>query len=98
MLQQGDPCFEGLVYLVDTAEIELAELTSSENDLLSVPEDAAFAGVFPDIRKTFPFTTIWSHENFSGEVINLLPNKESSELLLESWKEEVAPFFLAWYL
>jgi len=51
-----------------------------EPDLLSVPEDAAFTGVFPDTRKTFPFTTIWSHENFSGEIIGLLPNKEQSEV------------------
>jgi hypothetical protein len=47
---------------------------------LSVPEDAGFTGVFPDTRKTFPFTTIWSHENFSGEIIGLLPNKEQSEV------------------
>jgi len=51
-----------------------------DSDLLTVPEDAAFTGVFPDTRKTFPFTTIWSHENFSGEIIGLLPNKEQSEV------------------
>ena len=32
------------------------------------------------MRKTFPFTTIWSHENFSGEIIGLLPDKEQSEV------------------
>jgi hypothetical protein len=52
----------------------------NENDLLTVPEDAAFTGWFPDMRKTFPFTTIWSHENFVGEIIGLLPNVEQSEL------------------
>jgi hypothetical protein len=54
--------------------------TTDGQDLLSVPEDAGFTGVFPDTRKTFPFTTIWSHENFSGEIIGLLPNKEQSEV------------------
>lgn len=55
---------------------------TGENDesLLDVPEDLAFTGWFPDMRKTFPFTTIWSHENFSGEIIGLLPNKEQAEL------------------
>jgi hypothetical protein len=51
--------------------------TSKEN---LIPEEAAFRGVFPDMRKTFPFTTIWSHENFSGEIIGLLPSKEQAEL------------------
>jgi hypothetical protein len=55
-------------------------MTSGDQDLLSVPEDAAFTGVLPDSRKTFPFTTIWSHENFSGEIMGLLPNKEQSEM------------------
>lgn len=53
---------------------------SEGEDLLTVPDDAAFTGIFPDLRKTFPFTTIWSHVNFSGEVIGLLPNKEHAEL------------------
>jgi hypothetical protein len=51
-----------------------------EEDLLSVPDELAFTGWFPDMRKTFPFTTIWSHENFSGEIIGLLPNKQQAEL------------------
>ncbi|KAK4683649.1 hypothetical protein P7C73_g6585, partial [Tremellales sp. Uapishka_1] len=62
----------------------LAELTTSKvspsDALISIPEDAAFKGVFPDMRKTFPFTTIWSHENFIGEIIGLLPSQEQSEL------------------
>jgi hypothetical protein len=66
---------------------QLANLTESkflgtahEGIKLSVPEDAAFRGVFPDMRKTFPFTTIWSHENYSEEIIGLLPSKEQAEL------------------
>ena len=66
---------------------KLAELTSTKSDLLTVPEDAAFTGVFPDMRKTFPFTTIWSHENFSSEIIGLLPSKEDSELWVEGVSE-----------
>lgn len=70
------------------ADDQLQELTSTtpqgmaggDQDLLIVPEDAAFTGVFPDTRKTFPFTTIWSHENFSGEIIGLLPNQEQSQM------------------
>lgn len=53
---------------------------NGDEDLLSVPEDVAFMGQFPDMRKTFPFTTIWSHENFSGEIIGLLPNQEQAEV------------------
>ena len=53
---------------------------SDTEDLLSVPEDTAFTGVFPDAHKTFPFTTIWSQENFNVEVIGLLPSKEQSDL------------------
>jgi hypothetical protein len=37
-------------------------------------ESAAFIGFFPDQRKTFPFTTIWSHEHFSSEVVGILPS------------------------
>jgi hypothetical protein len=54
--------------------------TSGEDDLLAVPEELAFTGWFPDMRKTFPFTTIWSHENFSGEIIGLLPNRQQADL------------------
>jgi hypothetical protein len=69
-----------------------------EDDLLSVPEDHAFGIVFPDMRKTFPFTTIWSHENFSGEIIGLLPNKQQAEVLLEAWKEEVVTIILGYHV
>jgi hypothetical protein len=68
------------------------------DDLLSVPEDHAFGIVFPDMRKTFPFTTIWSHENFSGEIIGLLPNKEQAEVLLQAWKEEVVTIILGYHV
>ncbi len=54
--------------------------TAKEGLKLAVPEEAAFRGVFPDMRKTFPFTTIWSHENFSEEIISLLPSKAQAEL------------------
>lgn len=47
-------------------------------DSLIVPEDAAMTVIFPDLRRTFPFTTIWSQENFFGEIIGLLPNKEQA--------------------
>lgn len=73
-------------------------LGTGEDDLLSVPEDNAFGIVFPDMRKTFPFTTIWSHENFSGEIIGLLPNKEQAEILLQSWKEEVVSIILGYHV
>lgn len=73
-------------------------LGTGEDDLLSVPEDNAFGIVFPDMRKTFPFTTIWSHENFSGEIIGLLPNKEQAEILLQSWKEEVVTIILGYHV
>ncbi|OCF33020.1 hypothetical protein I316_05358 [Kwoniella heveanensis BCC8398] len=73
----------------------LRELTESkgEGDLLTVPEDVALTGVFPDIRKTFPFTTIWSHENFSEEIIGLLPNAEQAEMLWHAWEEEHSAYF-----
>ncbi len=64
----------------------------------SVPEDAAFKGVFPDMRSTFPFTTIWSHENFSGEIIGMLPSIAQSEILWQGFEEEIAMFFSAWHL
>lgn len=63
----------------------LAEITadkapdSADKELMTVPEDVAFTGFFPDMRKTFPFTTIWSHENFIGEIIGLLPTKKQAE-------------------
>lgn len=47
---------------------------------MQVLEDVAFTGVFSDLRKTFPFTTIWSHDNFAAEIIGLLPNRKQSEL------------------
>jgi hypothetical protein len=53
---------------------------TGDEDLLAVPEELAYSGWFPDMRKTFPFTTIWSHENFSGEIIGLLPNKQQAEV------------------
>nr|XP_018262849.1 uncharacterized protein I303_04334 [Kwoniella dejecticola CBS 10117]OBR85007.1 hypothetical protein I303_04334 [Kwoniella dejecticola CBS 10117] len=72
----------------------LRELAKDKGDgqLLSVPEDIAFTGVFPDLRKTYPFTTIWSHENFSAEIIGLLPNSEQAELLWRAWEEEHAVY------
>ncbi|WVW84031.1 hypothetical protein I302_106059 [Kwoniella bestiolae CBS 10118] len=73
----------------------LRELAKDKGDgqLLSVPEDVAFTGVFPDLRKTYPFTTIWSHENFSAEIIGLLPSPEQAELLWQAWEEEHAVYF-----
>ena len=68
------------------ADHQLAELTSSKTAAVadgafqSVAEDMAYTGVFPDLRKTFPFTTIWSHENFSQEIIGLLPSQEQADL------------------
>jgi hypothetical protein len=50
------------------------------------------------MRKTFPFTTIWSHENFSGEIISLLPNRAQAEVLLEAWKEEVVTIILGYHV
>lgn len=72
--------------------------TASDDDLLSVPDDNAFTIVFPDLRKTFPFTTIWSHDNFSSEIMGLLPNREQAEILLQAWKEEVVPIILAYHV
>lgn len=73
-------------------------LGPGEGDLLNIPEDNAFGIVFPDMRKTFPFTTIWSHENFSGEIIGLLPNKEQAEVLLQAWKDEVVTIILGYHV
>lgn len=81
----------------------LAEITASnvpdsaDKELLEIPEDVAFSGFFPDMRKTFPFTTIWSHENFIGEIIGLLPTQKQSEYLWTSFEEEVAIFFCPWF-
>jgi hypothetical protein len=52
----------------------------SDGESMPILEDVAFTGVFSDLRKTFPFTTIWSHDNFTGEIIGLLPSREQSEL------------------
>lgn len=51
-----------------------------DDELFNLSDDQAFTGVFPNLQKTFPFTTIWSHGNFMGEVIGLLPNKEEAEV------------------
>ena len=72
--------------------------SAGEDELLSVSENNAFGIVFPDMRKTFPFTTIWSHENFSGEIIGLLPNREQAEVLLTAWKEEVVTIILGYHV
>ncbi|WWC89229.1 uncharacterized protein L201_004147 [Kwoniella dendrophila CBS 6074] len=73
----------------------LRELAKGRGDgqLLSVPEDIAFTGVFPDLRKTYPFTTIWSHESFSAEIIGLLPSVEQAELLWQAFSEEHGIYF-----
>ncbi|WVR06955.1 hypothetical protein IAU60_003991 [Kwoniella sp. DSM 27419] len=76
---------------------ELAE-TKGDGELLTVAEDVAFSGVFPDMRKTFPFTTIWSHENFSAEIIGLLPNEEQAALLWEAWEQEYSAYFHPFYM
>ncbi|WVQ80822.1 hypothetical protein IAT38_002929 [Cryptococcus sp. DSM 104549] len=78
----------------------LRELASTKKDgeLLAVPENVAFSGVFPNLRKTFPFTTIWSHENFCAEIIGLLPNLEQSELLWDAWEENYQPYFSPFHL
>lgn len=54
--------------------------SGSIDSMPGVPEDLAFTGIFSDLRKTFPFTTIWSHDNFTGEIIGLLPSQSQSEL------------------
>ncbi|KAK8864494.1 hypothetical protein IAR55_001744 [Kwoniella newhampshirensis] len=79
---------------------KLRELASSKSDsgLLTVAEDVAFTGVFPDMRKTFPFTTIWSHDNFSAEIIGLLPSQQQSELLWEAWFDDYAAHFAPFHM
>ncbi|WVQ72452.1 hypothetical protein IAR50_002004 [Cryptococcus sp. DSM 104548] len=78
----------------------LKELASTKDDsgLLAVPEDGVYSGAFPNLRKTFPFTTIWSHENFCGEIIGLLPNQAQSELLWGDWIDTygsyISPFHI----
>lgn len=61
----------------------------------TVPEDLAFTGWFSR-RKTFPFTTIWSHDNFMDEILGLLPSQEESELLFDAFVTEIAVLFEAW--
>ncbi|TXT07180.1 hypothetical protein VHUM_03350 [Vanrija humicola] len=63
-----------------------------------MPEDAAFKGWFGSTRNTFPFTTIWSHENFIDEIVGLLPTSEEAELLLTAFLDEIAVLFKAWHL
>lgn len=61
-----------------------------------LPEDLAYTGWFASRSKTFPFTTIWSHDNFLDEILGLLPGAEDAELLLEAFTEEIAVIFEAW--
>ncbi|KIR74287.1 hypothetical protein I310_01889 [Cryptococcus deuterogattii CA1014] len=72
---------------------QLRELCARTEDekLFSIPEDVAFTGAFPNLGKTFPFTTIWSQENFCAEIIGLLPNQEQSEI--PTVRSEYAKFF-----
>ncbi|GHJ89807.1 hypothetical protein NliqN6_6209 [Naganishia liquefaciens] len=70
----------------------------TEGEPMQVLEDVAFTGVFSDLRKTFPFTTIWSHDNFAAEIIGLLPNRKQSELVWDAFESEIAAFFAAWHL
>lgn len=63
----------------------------------TLPEDAAFTGWFASTRKTYPFTTIWSHDNFIDEIIGLLPSAEEAELLYESFITEIGCMFQAWH-
>ncbi|RSH86499.1 uncharacterized protein EHS24_004756 [Apiotrichum porosum] len=70
----------------------------SNDEIMTIPEDLAFTGWFASARKTFPFTTIWSHDNFIDEIVGLLPNKEDSEQLLVSFYEEIGLLFEAWHV
>ncbi|KAJ9090654.1 hypothetical protein QFC19_009512 [Naganishia cerealis] len=79
------------------SESKTMNLGNSE-PMPGVPEDLAFTGIFSDLRKTFPFTTIWSHDNFTGEIIGLLPTESQSELLWYAFESEIACFFAAWHL
>lgn len=63
----------------------------------NVPEDLAYTGWF-STRKTFPFTTIWSHDNFIDEILGLLPSPDEAELLLHAFVDEIAVLFEAWVL
>lgn len=67
------------------------------DEIISVPEDLTFAGWFSSARKTYPFTTIWSHDTFIDEIVGLLPSKEESELLLTSFVDEMDMLFRAWH-
>lgn len=86
--------------LVQLAEITMKIPSSSDpsHENPDIPVEAAFTGFFPEIKKTFPFTTIWSHENFSREIIELLPNIDQSEIIFEMFEAEIAMFFSAWHL
>lgn len=68
------------------------------DELMNMPEDTAFKGWFGSTRNTFPFTTIWSHENFIDEIVGLLPTSEEAELLLTAFLDEIAVLFKAWHL
>jgi len=68
------------------------------DEIMSVPEDLAFTGWFASTRKTYPFTTIWSHDTFIDEIVDLLPNKEDAELLLNAFVDEIAVLFQAWHM
>lgn len=61
-----------------------------------LPEDLAYTGWFASRSKTFPFTTIWSHDNFLDEILGLLPDVADAELLLEAFQEEIQVIFEAW--
>ncbi|KGB74446.2 hypothetical protein CNBG_0284 [Cryptococcus deuterogattii R265] len=76
---------------------ELCARTEDEK-LFSIPEDVAFTGAFPNLGKTFPFTTIWSQENFCAEIIGLLPNQEQSEILWTAWTDGFQAYFSPFHL
>lgn len=63
----------------------------------NIPEDLAYTGWF-STRKTYPFTTIWSHDNFIDEILGLLPSPEEAELLLSAFVDEIDVLFDAWVL
>jgi hypothetical protein len=69
-----------------------------QDEIMSVPEDLAFTGWFASTRKTYPFTTIWSHDTFIDEIVDLLPSREDAELLLGAFVDEITVLFQAWHL
>jgi len=80
---KSQPCPPKTLIFADLPlAVQLADLTAShahsrdlhEGHRGEPLESAAFIGFFPDQRKTFPFTTIWSHEHFSSEVVGILPS------------------------